>query len=420
MNLVQNSIITVLELLATMIIWSGIDNRIKYKKKYIMVVMLIGTIGITLNNYIGCCKNLKIFYFISLIALVSILFKISFWDSLIGFTLQMIIVPMIELIIFTILKIIGNDDLFNFSNKLIFAICLVIISFIIYYTIPLNKYFNGLIYHKNYIIILILDIFFINVVSIFLWENEPEFYQRYIVVFLILVLVWILMNILLIYQTVKLKEKGKIIKVHEEYIGVIEKLIDDIRSRQHDFNNHMQIIGGIVEKNDDIHIKEQLTDYLGGLNYSLKGINGLLDIKDNLLSALVYGKMEVAKSHDISLSVKYLNAFETYPLQGYELVEVIGNLLDNSFEAILNSGKTDERKVILTIGTEEGKKILQVENTGKKIESKDIDKIFNKGFSTKSNSRGYGLYNVKKIATRYGGKILLPISNKYTTIKILF
>jgi len=130
--------------------------------------------------------------------------------------------------------------------------------------------------------------------------------------------------------------------------------------------------------------------------------------------------MEVAKSKSITLSVEYLNVWEVYPLQGYELVEVMGNLLDNAFEAILNSEETDDRQVILTIGTEEGKKVLQVENTGEKILSKDLDNIFNKGFSTKGDNRGYGLYNVKKIVNKYDGKILLPLNNKYTTIKILF
>ena len=420
MSLVHVAILSFLEFCATMIIWSGIDNRINIKKSYSMIVILIGTMEMILINFFDITYNIKILVVLSIIAFVAILFKIPFWDSLIGFTVPMIFVPVIQMIIAIMFNLTGNDYISNFKHNLIMSVFTVIISILIYYLIPLNKYMNVLFNNKNYIFILILNIFLMISITVFLMDNEREFFFKYIEIFLIVVVSWNIINIVLMYQIINLKEKGKVIKVHEEYIGVIEKLIDDIRSRQHDFNNHIQIIGGIVEKNDDTHIKEALTDYLGGLNYSLKGINGLLEIKDNLLSALVYGKMEVARLNNIHLSVKYLNGYEGYPLKGYELVEVLGNLLDNSLEAILNSGETDDRKVILTIGTEEGKKVLQVENTGEKIESNDLDKIFDKGFSTKGNSRGYGLYNVKKSIDKYGGKILLPMNNQFTTIKILF
>ncbi|NMM61772.1 GHKL domain-containing protein [Clostridium sp. P21] len=50
----------------------------------------------------------------------------------------------------------------------------------------------------------------------------------------------------------------------------------------------------------------------------------------------------------------------------------------------------------------------------------DISSILKKGFSTKGENRGYGLYNVKKIVKNSGGKLQLFFENDQIIFKILF
>ena len=46
-----------------------------------------------------------------------------------------------------------------------------------------------------------------------------------------------------------------------------------------------------------------------------------------------------------------------------------------------------------------------VENVSNYISHEEIALFVKKGYSTKSNERGYGLYNVKNVAKKYNGEI---------------
>jgi two-component system sensor histidine kinase AgrC len=96
-------------------------------------------------------------------------------------------------------------------------------------------------------------------------------------------------------------------------------------------------------------------------------------------------------------------------------------LLDNAIEAAEKIDVKLEREVLLTLGEEGKKKIIEVKNSGEAIELKNIENIFQKGFSTKKGKhRGYGLYNVKRIVNKNNATIELSFRDKYTIFKVLF
>ncbi|MFT5875328.1 MAG: two-component system sensor histidine kinase AgrC [Clostridium sp.] len=65
--------------------------------------------------------------------------------------------------------------------------------------------------------------------------------------------------------------------------------------------------------------------------------------------------------------------------------------------------------------------IVEVRNSGKTISPDKIENIFKRGFSTKEgNNRGYGLYNIKKIAEKNGTDVQLFFEENYTIFKIMF
>lgn len=90
---------------------------------------------------------------------------------------------------------------------------------------------------------------------------------------------------------------------------------------------------------------------------------------------------------------------------------------DEALEIANNNNKV----VILNIYEEGKTNIVQVRNSRVAINSAKIESIFERGFSTKKGeNRGYGFYNVKKIAEKNGDNVQLSFEGNYTVFKILF
>jgi sensor histidine kinase regulating citrate/malate metabolism len=135
------------------------------------------------------------------------------------------------------------------------------------------------------------------------------------------------------------------------------------------------------------------------------------------VTAIIYNKINEAAKYNIEFKYS-IQGDSTFPFKDYELSEVLNNLLDNAFEAVLNS-EDNFRKVFLNIGQLEENCIIEIGNTGKRIEFNDIGRIFDAGYTTKGGEdHGYGLYNVKKIVESYGCRIQLSYENNYTIFSI--
>lgn len=88
-----------------------------------------------------------------------------------------------------------------------------------------------------------------------------------------------------------------------------------------------------------------------------------------------------------------------------QLVSILGNLIDNALEATLSHhGKGGKVTVILS---DFGKELIfEVEDQGPGIATEDLDKIFTRGYTTKtSQGHGIGLDLVKSLTEHLGGLI---------------
>ena len=88
------------------------------------------------------------------------------------------------------------------------------------------------------------------------------------------------------------------------------------------------------------------------------------------------------------------------------LVTIIGNLIDNAFEA-MNEGYDYEtqKELLFGIYSRQGAVLITTDDTGKGISKKDLEHIFENGYSTKGHGRGTGLYQVKTLVEGLGGTI---------------
>jgi len=86
------------------------------------------------------------------------------------------------------------------------------------------------------------------------------------------------------------------------------------------------------------------------------------------------------------------------------LVQIILNLLKNAKQSVNASGR-DDKLITLTMTSDQSTVSIQVRDNGVGIESGNLSKIFNHGFTTKSDGHGFGLHSCALSAQQLGGSL---------------
>ena len=107
------------------------------------------------------------------------------------------------------------------------------------------------------------------------------------------------------------------------------------------------------------------------------------------------------------------------PLSQIEMVELVGNLLDNAFEAV-EGLDPDRRKVLFETGEQKGGVFFQTINSLPE-DSLESEQMLKKGVSTKNGKlRGYGLSNIKRVAEEHGGRVEIQKNEEIVVFRVLF
>lgn len=105
------------------------------------------------------------------------------------------------------------------------------------------------------------------------------------------------------------------------------------------------------------------------------------------------------------------------PMVGEEkrLEQVFLNVLLNASQAIEGKGK-----ISVTLGSRDGKYLVQIADTGKGIQTKELEKIFEPFYTTKPQGSGLGLSIARRVIESHRGKIEVESSpGKGTTVSIV-
>lgn len=135
------------------------------------------------------------------------------------------------------------------------------------------------------------------------------------------------------------------------------------------------------------------------------------------LNAAVNIKRELMARNNIDFKAEIKAKVHNINISSWDLSTVIGNILDNSIEAVLE--KPDNRQIYFETDYKKGFFIFRISNNGPQIDEDDLGKIFQPGYSTREHeTRGYGLYVVKKILDKCGGRIEVQSDQKLTTFDV--
>lgn len=215
-----------------------------------------------------------------------------------------------------------------------------------------------------------------------------------------------------------LRRQEQELKIYKLYIKPMEELTRDIRARQHEFDNHMNAILNMhVTIGDYDELVKAQAAYCKEIYEDKSRCNpALLRISDKILAGFLYSKIISAPGY-IDIDIQVLSQEIVTPVSEHALVEIIGTLTDNAFEA----ATPQRNKVEMVLDAKNDKLIFMIKNQVEDLTMSEISHFFEKGFTTKNREgRGLGLYQANQIAKRHKGEITVELLDQKDGQEICF
>lgn len=202
-----------------------------------------------------------------------------------------------------------------------------------------------------------------------------------------------------------LHNRAEYTKLMEDLSGT-RYLVDSMRANNHDFTNKLHVILGLIQ----MEMYDEASSYIQNITLvQRETISKIMNaVSEPSVAALLIGKIARASELNVAFILRDGCSYSTSDmnLPSEMLITVIGNLLDNAFEAMNKStGYQAHKELMLGIYSKPDAVLITVDDTGCGISPENIGNVFKKGYSTKGDGRGTGLYQVKSMVENYGGKI---------------
>lgn len=224
-----------------------------------------------------------------------------------------------------------------------------------------------------------------------------------VVLFIVILFICVLVAQLEKYKMKSIEVETEL-KMQRIYADSFDKLIENIRLRQHEFDNH---INAIFSQHYMYHTYEGLVDAQKNYCKCLleeNRYNNLLTKGNPIIICFLYDKFIEVEKLGIKVSYQISVAELEVGMPIYKIVEILGNLIQNAVEAMLIEDV--EKHLYVAVMENKGIGEIRVRNISQYISKEEIRHFFEKGYSTKGENRGLGLYNVKRICDEYNFMIL--------------
>lgn len=266
----------------------------------------------------------------------------------------------------------------------------------------INK-LSGILQSNEKITILSVAIVTVSIIIFTLsYKQNGGFDVLYYVVFGVSIMLIVIAAVDIGKHKIKAKEAEAELRIYKLYEPSFRELVEDIRARQHEFDNH---INAIYSQHYNYKTYDKLV--AAQRKYCSEVVkenryNKLLSHGDHAVTSFLYSRFLEAEKRGIEVSYRVCIEELECGVPVHKLVELLGNLVNNAMDEAEKSGKG---RICVTLLEERERIRITVSNESEAIEYKRIPELFKRGYSEKGKNRGYGLYNVKKICEDYGIEI---------------
>ena len=116
----------------------------------------------------------------------------------------------------------------------------------------------------------------------------------------------------------------------EEAYNQLEKLNATLRCQRHDFMNHLQVVFSLTELQE----YGEAMQYIERVYSDIQRVSSVLKTSIPAVNALLAAKHSGCDEHGIRFETDIASAWTNFPIPGWEMCRVFGNLIDNARDAI--------------------------------------------------------------------------------------
>ncbi|WP_310961507.1 sensor histidine kinase [Nocardioides terrisoli] len=181
-------------------------------------------------------------------------------------------------------------------------------------------------------------------------------------------------------------------------------LAESLRSQNHEAANRLHTVVSLIEMGRpedaldfataELRTAQLLTDHVVGA------------VQEPVVAALLLGKTAQAAERGVDLVLGPDSSVRGLPIEGRELVTLLGNLVDNALDAVAESST---RRVEVALHATDAQLDVRVEDSGPGLAEDAVARAFERGWSTKSGDpamgRGLGLALVARTVRRHHGSV---------------
>ena len=186
-------------------------------------------------------------------------------------------------------------------------------------------------------------------------------------------------------------------------LDLVRGLTESLRAQNHEAANRLHTIVSLVEMGRT----EQAVEFATS---ELEVAQGLADelvssVDEPVLAALLLGKTAQAAERGIELEIVGGLPAEL-PVGPRDLVTLVGNLVDNAFDAVAATRATRPQRVRVELHGAADTLHVEVDDSGPGIAPEDRAHVLERGWSSKAQEgRGLGLAIVAQVVSQHGGTL---------------
>ena len=202
----------------------------------------------------------------------------------------------------------------------------------------------------------------------------------------------------------------------------IKQYVESLRTLRHEHLNWMSTINGLLQMKEYDRVLAMVQGESQAQQQLIDSLRGAF--ADRQVAGLLFGKVQRARELGLTMTIVPGSQLHQLPegLDSTEFAAIVGNLLDNAFEASLRT-QQGNKVVELYLSDEGDDVIIEVADQGCGVPEALREKIFEQGVSTRTDEpgeHGIGLYLIASYVRRCDGVITLEDNSPCGTLFSLF